>query len=167
MNAKLETRTHRKSWELRTDHLTRQELLNKLEGVGRDVWDDVLELVREADFERNPQVHQFVMGSLEELFGFTTSTQNKVFLNEGFLSSKRLAHCTSTDAFYVGSEYPDQPAGEWVRCGMKQIPDSDHCPLVLRIGRNLNGSKQPFIMCGCGHQDVESRPESLWLFRMI
>jgi hypothetical protein len=66
---------------------------------------------------RTSQKIEFVMGSVETLFGDSNLTKPTEFLNNNFLSRFGLEVCEPEDAFYLRPHYTDQPNGESLRIG--------------------------------------------------
>ncbi|MFA6423719.1 MAG: hypothetical protein WCV83_00195 [Candidatus Magasanikbacteria bacterium] len=126
-----ENRVHRET--VMTGGKTKQQLFEEMQKQKIQVYDEAKFLMRSEDFSTTSETEQadFVRLTVRDLFNDSNShTTDEIYERKRQLG---LELCQSQDGPNYRLHYTNQPQGEWLRMGMKQITDADGYPGVFYL----------------------------------
>ena len=117
---------------------SKDDLLAKIEKDFR-ISDYAKSMMNHKSFTTSKEAKEvsFVVKTVRD-FGFSESPTLKTFI-DSFRNHKDYMLCEAQDGPTLRIDYADQPKGEWIRCAMETIPDSDGRPGVFGLEHDDDG----------------------------
>lgn len=117
---------------------SKEQLVSEMQAERINISDYAKSMMENPDFAvgENREEAKLVRLTVADLGFKTSATTDQIYERAQALG---LELCPPDTGPNYRLQYKDQPLGEWVRIGMKQITDSAGIPDVFRLGRNDGG----------------------------
>ncbi len=117
---------------------TTEQLIAEMEAAHINISDYAKSMMKNRDFipGKTREEATLIRLTVADLGFKTSATTDQIYERAQTLG---LELCPPDTGPNYRLKYKDQPLNEWVRIGMKQIADSDGCPYVFRLERDVGG----------------------------
>lgn len=117
---------------------TAEQLITELQGANINISDTAKFMLNSKEFvpTKNPEAATLICLTVADLGFKSDATTDQIYARAEELG---LELCSSDVGPQYRLKYQNQPMGEWLRVGMKQIADSVGYPYVFRLGRSDDG----------------------------
>jgi hypothetical protein len=140
---------------------SKEQLISEMQAQGINISDYAKSMMKNPDFVvgSSREEAKLVRLTVADLGFKTSATTDQIYERAQALG---LELCPPDTGPNYRLQYKDQPLGEWVRIGMKQISDSDGDPDVFRLGRNDDGL---WLNGAWASPDLTWNPDDEFVFR--
>lgn len=139
-----------------------EQLIGELEQAGINISDYAKSMLNNPEFVpgENPEEATLIRLTVADLGFKTSATTDQIYERAQALG---LELCPSDTGPHYRLKYQNQPSGEWIRVGMKQITDSHGGQTLFELVRSDEGLR---LIDGWARPDGEWRPDSQFVFRL-
>jgi hypothetical protein len=115
-----------------------EQLISEMEAAGINISDYAKSMLKNREFVpgKNPEEATLIRLTVADLGFKSSATTDQIYERAQILG---LELCPADTGPNYRLKYQNQPLGEWIYMGMKQITDSDGSPVVFELGRSGGG----------------------------